>query len=159
MKGLDQKLPSGQQDPRHRELDAKRHEHAAEIRRLADLWNKTAIIEDGVYRFYHQSFKVANLLAVANDVYALLGDLCPAGCQLNPWFVEIAEDAEHAWTSAPDLQTRNTHWSRHARPVAEFAFHCDYFLDQLVQYETVEFASLRQLPFGVAAVLELYGIR
>jgi hypothetical protein len=44
--------------------------HAAEIRRLADLWNKTAIIEDGVYRFYHESFKVANLLAVANDVHA-----------------------------------------------------------------------------------------
>ena len=155
----DQPLPPSQQDPRYRELDARRHEYAAEIHRLADLWNKAEIIEDGVYRFYHRSFKVANLLAMANEVYALLRGLCPAGCRLNPWFVEIAEDAERKWTTASDLKTRNAHWTRHARAVVEFAFHCNYFLGRLVQYESLEFASLRLLPSGVAAILELYGIR
>lgn len=159
MNDLGQPLPPDQQDPRHLQLDAKRREYANEIRRLADLFAKAGIIEDGVYRFYHQSIKVSHLLAMANEVYVLLKNLSPTGCLLNPWFVEIAEDADRAWNSAPDLQTRNTCWTKHARPVVEFAFHCDYFLRQLVQYESARFASLRVLPSGVAAILELYGIR
>jgi len=156
---LDQPLSPDKQDPRHQELDAKRREYGDEICRLADLFGRAGIIEDGVYRFYHQSFKISHLLAMANEAYALLENLSPNGCRLNPWFVEIAEDAERAWKSAPDLQTLNAHWTRHARPVVEFAFHCDYFLRQLLRYESVQFASLRLLPSGVAALLALYGIR
>jgi hypothetical protein len=73
---LDQPLSPDKQDPRHQELDAKRREYADEICRLADLFGRAGIIEDGVYRFYHQSFKISHLLAMANEAYALLKTVC-----------------------------------------------------------------------------------
>ncbi len=160
LKDLEEPLPLDKQDHRRQRFDAKRREHAHEIHRLADLFGRAGgIVEDGVYRFYHQSFKVSNLGAAANQAYALFEQLCPAGCRLNSQFVEIAENANRAWNAAPDLSALNSAWATHARPVLEFAFHCDYFLCQLVRYESVEFASVRALPSGAAALLELCGIR
>lgn len=145
---------------RIRELDANRGRLAAEVRNLSDSLSRCdGLIEDGVYRFYHQSFKVATLYEAAQNALDILRRLSPAGTQLNPWFVAIAEEAQAAWTSPPDLAARNRNWPAAARPVVELAFHCDYFLRQLARTETQEYASLQVLPSGVAAVLELYGLR
>lgn len=153
-------LPAESRDPRIQGLDANRQRHAEEIRRLADVFSRPhGIIEDGVYRFYHQSIKVATLYAMASEALDLFERLCPEGCRINPWFLGVAEDGKRAWTDVPDLRARNADWTKHARPVVEFAFHCEYFLKQFVRYHAEEFASLTALPSGVAAILYLYGLR
>lgn len=157
---LGQRLPPERQDARVQQLDANRRRYAGEIRRLADAFSSQhGVMEDGVYRFYHQSIKVSTLYAMGLQAVDFFTRLCPAGCRIYPWFAEIAEDAKRAWTSPPDLRARNANWTTHARPPVELAFHCDYFLEQLVRYEAEEFASLVVLPSGVAAVLYLYGLR
>ncbi|MFQ5668493.1 MAG: hypothetical protein ACE5I7_18975 [Candidatus Binatia bacterium] len=153
-------LPTELRDPRIQELDANRHRQAEEIRRLADVFTRPqGIIEDGVYRLYHQSIKVATVYATAFDALDLFARLCPVRCRINPWFLGIAEDAKRAWTDVPDLRALNADWTKHARPVIELAFHCEYFLKQFVRYETEDFVSLTALPSGVAAILYLYGLR
>jgi hypothetical protein len=58
-----------------------------------------------------------------------------------------------------EVQTLNADWTGHARPLVEFALHCEYFLKQLVRYDAEDFAPLARLPSGVAALLCLYGLR
>lgn len=157
---LDEPIPEEDQDPRIQELDANRRRFAHDIRRLADTFGgRHGIIEDGVYRFYHQSIKVVVLYEAASRSLDLFERLRPGGCRLNPWFQEIVDGAERAWTGPEDLDARNANWIACARPVVELGFHCDYFLRQLVRYEAEEFASLRVLTSGVAAILYLYGLR
>lgn len=158
--GRGEPIPAASHDKRIQEFDANRRRYADEIQRMAEAFSRQhGVIEEGVYRFYYQSVKVSTLYATALQALDLFARLCPADCQINPWFAEIAEEAKRAWTSPPDMRARNANWTRHARPVVEFAFHCEYFLTQLVRYEAEEFASIAVLPSGGAAILYLYGLR
>lgn len=112
--------------------------------------------EDGVYRYYHQSFKVYSLQGAVERAQRLFQELAPTGAALNPWLVAICEDAcAHRF----DPARSNRHWQEETRPILEAFWHCRYFLRQLARYGRELEVPPRTLPYGWAAVLCLYDIR
>lgn len=110
--------------------------------------------EDGIYRFYHHSFKVYRLQGSTLKIVEVLQALSP-GRPLNETFLAIVKDGtEKAWS-----QETNEKWDAEARPILEAFFHAKYFLEMAVKYgEQLEFPPNR-LPSGWAAVLYLYNLR
>ena len=77
-------------DECERILRANLKERAAE---LAELWrsvNDEWGYEDGIYRFYHQSFEVYRLQNKTAKIMNTLQSLAP-GRALHPWFQEIVQ--------------------------------------------------------------------
>lgn len=110
--------------------------------------------EDGIYRFYHQSFKVYSLQPLTTDIVSALQSLRPSR-PLNKWFAQIVAEGTGNAFSMRD----NTHWLETTRPIVEAFFHSSYFLEMAV-------ASARDLkdpptllPSSWAAVLYLYDLR
>ncbi len=68
-------------------LREKRDALTEQLRRLDSHWG----MEDTVYRFYHQSFKVYAAQAETLRTVALLQSLLPAR-PLNAWFTQIIRD-------------------------------------------------------------------
>ena len=64
------------QSPRLEELFAQVEDH----------WG----MEDGIYRFYHQSFKVYRLQHLTEEICRSLAALLPDR-PMNPWFLEIVK--------------------------------------------------------------------
>ena len=61
---------------------------------LAQLWeemNGHWAFEDGVYRFYHQSYKVFRLQEHTTRIVETLQSILP-GQPLNPWFLQIVKE-------------------------------------------------------------------
>lgn len=112
--------------------------------------------EDGMYRFYHQSFKVYGLQHATLDVCKILDRmrLNPAW-QLNPWFAEIVERG----TREEFHSSHNENWPKHTRPIVEAFLHAQYFLKMAVKYGRKYDEPPEVLDYGWAALLELYKIR
>lgn len=114
------------------------------------------VIEEGVYRFYHQSFKVYRFQDWTSKVVELFRKLSPTpGAPLDPYFEEILT----AGTGKEFELAHNQAWTRHTRPIVEAAFHAHYFLSQAVKYARNLSAPPALMPSGWAALLTLYGIR
>ncbi len=112
--------------------------------------------EDGVYRYYHRSFKVYALQALVREALAVLRELAPSGCTLDGSFASICRAAlEHDF----DIGRSNANWDPETRPILEAFWHCEYFLEQLARYGRELSEPSGSLPSGWAAVLELYGVR
>lgn len=116
-------------------------------------WN----YEDGVYRFYHQSFKVFYVQDLTREIVAALRGLAP-GRELNQWFSTIVEEG----TSGKFSDRTNQNWLKETRPVIEAFFHARFFLEMAVRYG--EGFAGRALPpamldSGWAALLYLYNMR
>lgn len=109
--------------------------------------------EDGVYRFYHQSFKVYGLQAFTIEIVNVLGALAD-GPMSDDFLTIVAEGTGKVFE-----HSHNSDWLRHTRPIVEAFFHAHYFLTMVVKYgvELDEAPSL--LPSGWASVLYLYGQR
>jgi hypothetical protein len=114
-------------------------------------------IEDGLYRFYHQSFKVYGLLQKrACETIAKLRALAPEpGKPLDKYFEEIfGQGTGQKWE-----KFHNAEWTKHTRPIVEAFFHARYFLGMAIEYGRELEQPPNLLPSGWAALLALYGLR
>jgi hypothetical protein len=135
--------------------------------------------EDGIYRFYHQSFKVFFLQETTLEIVEALKNLIPAPDPkrdrprwyyyqkrekvsepplLHPWFMKIVSDGTGKTFDLKD----NDRWLEATRPIVEAFTHAKFFLEMAVQYG-MEFDKDERppcmLPSGWAAFLYLYDLR
>ena len=110
--------------------------------------------EDGIYRFYHHSFKVYSLQATTSAIVAALELLAP-NRKLNEVFLEIVRDG----TGKTFEREHNQRWLEVTRPIVEAFFHARYFLEMAVRYGTKLEQPPRLLLSGWAAFLYLYNLR
>lgn len=117
---------------------------------VADHWG----YEDGIYRFYHQSFKVYYLQHFTTRMVAAFRRLLPDR-ELNAWFLEITG----LGTGKTFANEHNQEWLRHTRPIVEAFLHAKFFLEMICRYGRELEAPPQMLPSGWAAVLYLYDMR
>jgi len=111
-------------------------------------------MEDGVYRFYHQSFKVYDLQNFTEAIRQALAALLPDR-PMNRWFLEIVKEGTgHTF----DL-SHNADWTRHTRPIVEAVFHAHYFLQMACKYGKELETPPSAMPSGWASVLYLFNLR
>lgn len=109
--------------------------------------------EDGVYRFYHQSFKVYYLQWQTTRIVTALKALAP-GRELHEWFVQIIAEG----TGKDFDLAHNARWLEVTRPIVEAFFHARFMLEMVIKGGDLE-APPNMLPSGWATVLRLYGLR
>lgn len=111
-------------------------------------------MEDGFYRFYHQSFKVYSLQGMTEEICQTLQNLLP-NRPMNRWFSEIV-----ALGSGHEFEpSHNQDWLDHTRPILEAFFHAHYFLKMVVKYGNELDTPPDCLPSGWASVLYLFDLR
>jgi hypothetical protein len=110
--------------------------------------------EDGVYRFYHQSFKVYDLQELTSEMVSALSALAPERA-LHEWFLQIVREG----TGKRFEIAHNARWLEETRPIVEAFLHARYFLAMVVKYARELDAPPNVLPSGWASVLYLYGLR
>jgi len=115
-----------------------------------------AMYEDGIYRFYHHSFKVYQLQNYTSNAVEIFKRIAQdTNNKLCEWFEEIvAAGTGFVWQ--PD---HNTNWPFHTRPIVEAFLHTRYFLEMMIKYSQELDAAPAMLPTGWAALLELYNQR
>ena len=111
-------------------------------------------MEDRVYRFYHQSFKVYGLQSLTERICKALQELLPDR-PMNKWFAAIIAQG----TGSQFEMSHNEDWLRHTRPIVEAFFHAHYFLKMICKYGRELNESPNALPSGWAAVLYLFDLR
>ncbi|MBE0545819.1 MAG: hypothetical protein IH623_31190 [Verrucomicrobia bacterium] len=111
-------------------------------------------MEDGIYRFYHQSFKVYHLQGLTEGMCKALQELFP-GRPMNGWFTEIVAQG----TGKDFEMSHNKEWLRHTRPIVEAFFHAHYFLKMAVKYGKELASAPDRMPSGWAVVLYLFDLR
>ncbi len=110
--------------------------------------------EDGVYRFYHQSFKVYSLQETTSAIVAALQSLAPDR-KLSESFMAIVGEG----TGKTFEREHNRRWLEVTRPIVEAFFHAHFFLEMAVRYGKTLEQPPRLLPSGWAAFLCLYNLR
>jgi hypothetical protein len=111
--------------------------------------------EDGVYRFYHGSFKVFFIQDDVKDALKLIKEIGGASDPPNEWFCRIVKEG----TAHPLNDQTNANWLQETRPILEAFWHTKYFLAMMVKYGKELESAPRQLPYGWAAVLYLFELR
>ena len=115
-----------------------------------------SLYEDGIYRFYHHSFKVYLLQdCTVGGVEIFRGIGKTIDKKLCQWFEEIVA----AGTGLEWKIEHNENWMVHTRPIAEAFFHTKYFLEMMTRYGREMNTAPTMLPAGWAAILELYNQR
>lgn len=109
--------------------------------------------EDGVYRFYHQSFKLFRLGHSTEKITAALQALLPDQ-RLNEWFLQIIDEGTGKQFTPDD----NDRWLDATRPIVEAFFHARFFLEMACRYSEPP-PKDQPMPSGWAALLYLYDIR
>lgn len=145
-----------------------------QLEKLLEEVNGHWCLEDGLYRFYHQSFKVCYLEQPTLRVVRALRRLWP-GRPLNAWFREIIRDG--TGTDPDDLPTAepeptvlggplpsfdhswNAKWTKRTRPIVEAFMHARFMLEMAVKYGREMEEATGRLPSGWAALLYLYNAR
>jgi hypothetical protein len=112
--------------------------------------------EDGIYRFYHQSFKVYGLQDCTLNAVTVFRNIAETkGFTLCDWFEQTVTEG----TGKEFRPEHNRDWPDHTRPIVEAFLHARYFLEMMVKYARELESPPDFLPFGWAAILELYGQR
>lgn len=112
--------------------------------------------EDGIYRFYHHSFKVYRLQECTLRAVEIFKSIAEAtDNHLCDWFEQIVADGTGK-TFEPE---HNQNWPMHTRPIVEAFLHTRYFLEMMIKYGHEMESPPQMLPFGWAAILELYNQR
>lgn len=163
-------------------LLANLHTERDRLRELLDEASGRRAEEDGVYRFYHRSFKVFRLQHYTERIVEALWGLRPAEeVGLNRWFVEIIDEGtlrkfrrgnadwdreQGRWigdqTADEDASLdpgTNHRWLEETRPILEAFWHAKYMLQQAVTYAEALEEPPSVLPYGWAAFLYLYDLR
>ena len=139
---------------RDNELLAAIQARLPEARELLESVQGEWVEEDGVYRFYHQSFKVYLLQRTTERIAAFLQSLAPER-PLHVWFTQIVREG----TGKTFTSEHNARWLEETRPIVEAFYHALSMLRMVCKYGQQLEEAPETLPFGWAAVLELYGIR
>ncbi|HKY26405.1 MAG TPA: hypothetical protein VJM12_00510 [Pyrinomonadaceae bacterium] len=111
---------------------------------------------DGIYRFYHQSFKVydlQNLTLRAVELFRAIGQ--SPNRQLCSWFEEIIASGTGFEFQPED----NLNWTFRARPIVEAFLHAKYFVEMMTRCAHELTSAPTVLPSEWAAILELYNQR
>lgn len=111
-------------------------------------------IEDGFYRFYHQSFKVYQVQRTTEEICETLQNLMP-NHPMNQWFCKIVAEG----TGREFEMSHNQNWLQHTRPILEAFFHAHFFLKMASKYGKELEHAPHSLPSGWAAVLYLFNLR
>jgi len=132
-----------------------------ELEQLLDETNRE-VYEDGIYRYYHTSFKVYGLKTHTRKIAKALRRLAPdkalRGLCVSPFDAYFASfwNVAGRWMVETGAQFR---MALHAGPIVEAFFHARYFLEMVVKYGKQLEAPPQCLPSGWAAVLCLYNLR
>lgn len=145
---------SANEDALRDHLLARLKEKADELRALLEKMERHWGIEDGVYRFYHQSLKVCDVQELTKEAVDLLQSLLPER-HLNDWFMQIVREG----TGKKFKLSHNENWLHHTRPMVEALFHAHYFMKMACKYGLKLEAQPAVLPSGYAALLYLYDLR
>jgi hypothetical protein len=114
-----------------------------------------SIYIDGIYRLYHQSFKVYGLREFTLEFEAAILKLRPDDrLPLNAYLAEILKDSKEIGEWKPE---HNNDWLSHTRPIVEAFLHAKYLLEMLIKYANIEQTNI--LPSGWAAVLYMFYLR
>jgi len=128
------------------------------IHRDLDVFDRPAKVdgEESVYRFYHQSFKVYGIKQTTRTMVEALVAIHPRSpAAFHSWFSQIIDAG-----LAPSFEySDNDHWHEATGPLLEAFFHARYFVEQVARYGHALTEPPRVLPYGWAAILELYGLR
>ena len=148
------KLSSIDDRPEVKALLANLKRQQPSLKKLLAEVNDHWTYEDGVYRFYHQSFKVYLLQSATEQIVEELRSLAP-GRQINDWFAAIVRDG----TGKKFQQSHNQSWLEVTRPIVEAFFHARFFLEMAVRYGRQLKRAPAMLPSGWAAFLYLFNLR
>lgn len=112
--------------------------------------------EDGVYRFYHHSFKVYQLQDFTLKAIEAFREIGKAtDNELCAWLMQIVD----AGTGKEWESDHNRNWLLHTRPMVEAFLHAKYFLEMMINCGRELDSAPTVLPSGWAAILELYNQR
>jgi hypothetical protein len=120
------------------------------LKRVSGHWT----YEDGIYRMYHQSFKVYYLQELTEEMVKAFRNVLP-GVELNKNFLEIINDG----TGKVFEMSHNMDWLKHTRPIVEAFMHAKHMLEMMVKYGNELEIAPNSLPSGWASVLYLYNSR
>lgn len=127
----------------------------ASLPTLRVLLERVQSLEDPVYRFYHQSFKVYSLQIHTESIVEALRALAPSR-ELNPYFQEILAEGTGKTFS---LDNNGNRWTVATRPIVEAFFHARFFLEMTVRYGEDLTDPPNMLPSGWAALLYFFNLR
>lgn len=130
----------------------------ATLPELEELYKKVSdhwAYEDGVYRFYHGSFKVYHLQDYTVQIIEKLKTLAPEGTEFDSDLGEILSEG----TGKKFSSDHNDEWNKHTRPIVEAFFHAKFFLEMAVKYGKELEEAPNCLPSGWAALLYFYKMR
>jgi hypothetical protein len=131
-------------------------ENKKEIIELEERCNNEWGGEDGIYRFYHFSFKVYRLQELTLSIVKFFRKIHPVpDTTLNSMFEEIIKQG----TGAKFELSHNRDWTKHTRPIVEAYFHAKWILDMMLKYGLELEYPPQLLPTGWATVLYLYDLR
>jgi hypothetical protein len=115
-----------------------------------------SMYEDGVYRFYHYSFKVYQLQDFTVEAIEAFREIGQAtDNKLCEWLEQIVQ----AGTGKEWEPDHNSNWLLHTRPIVEAFLHAKYFLEMMIKSGRELDSAPGLLPLGWAAILELYNQR
>jgi hypothetical protein len=140
----------------HEELLSRIKLRLPELEDLLDLVNSNCPYEDGIYRFYHYSYKVYGIQGFTRLILEALRVIAP---DENKTFCPLFEEILKNGFGKPFKEHHNRNWAKHTRPLLEAYFHAKYFLEMAVKSGKELDKAPTSLPSGWAALLELYGIR
>lgn len=113
---------------------------------------------DGIYRFYHQSWKIRYLQDTIEEIVRKLGALLPQR-KMNEWFLMIIGEGLSKDFGPLVIDHANKKWFSYSRPVVEAFLHAKYFLEMVVcSGKTLKYPP-NALPSQWASVLYLYNLR
>jgi len=139
---------------KERALLAGIRQHMTELRAMLERVSGHWGYEDGMYRFYHGSFKVYGLQEMTVAMVACLEKAAPAGKGLCEDFRAVVG----LGTGKVFSYEVNKRWVEETLPMTTAFLHAKYFLEMAVRYGGLE-EPPDSMPSGYAALLCLYGMR
>jgi hypothetical protein len=130
------------------------HGNVIELRQLLEAVNGHWEYEDGMYRFYYQSFKVYRLQQQTTEVITVLAALAPEGRPFSANFEQIIR----AGTGRVFTDDVNSRWIEETAPIGQAFLHARYFLEMAIKYADLD-SPPQPMPSGYAALLCLYDLR
>ena len=106
--------------------------------------------EDGMYRYYHRSFKVCVLQSFTLEIYDNMKILCPIGYELSSTIENIIKSG----TGVNFKLEHNENFDEIYQPTVFAFLNMKYFLEMIIKYKDWEPTDI--LPSGVAAILSIY---
>jgi hypothetical protein len=130
-------------------------QHEPELRRVLEEATSESCYEDGIYRYYHGSFKVFWLQNSTKLMVDALAAISPEGRPFCSLFGEIIRQGTGREFSPED----NQNWLERVTPITLAFFHAKYFVEMAVKCAAELEEPPQPMPYGWAALLCLYGIR